>query len=524
MAGLWNDETQSYVELNGSSYVQDQILYEKENVTIFCAHDKENSDKKKIVTRIILNCSMYDLKEDSLLERIEKINGKFHRIQKEYEKLKIAAEKDKNILSYDSLNYNIKTEPYEICIDLESDYIKFLGQTGYYEKAPTLKHGEVIQIALFLCYAVKTMINAGVYHRMADLTGVVKDKNGEYRLGNAAFWRNGKENASSYSCRERSYIAPELFGKKDDFYEIHFERVDEQTEIYAIGAFLYELLDNNHILFAEESSDMDEIERRRLSGEIPPIPDTGTKRLGIAVVKACSPRHMRYKTLDEFIIDLEDIYNKMPFQWKNECINGSFYDDSNLNQRPVEKKEEKQEKVVSEDKQISKKKKERKKKEKKSKTDIKHEKVDYGEMSEKDLNKASKKVKVGLTALLVSVVLVLVILFFGFSNHKYTKVNEMIENRTYAAAMKEIQTLYSNGKDIDDLCQTYIDACIETGEVQRIAEAVELMSDEVPVAYYEQIVDAVISMGRENAAENILYSLYEKGEEYHDFVLKYYSE
>lgn len=518
MAGLWTGDEQSYVLLGEKQYRKDQWISENGNVSVFSVRDDKNAEERKIVTRILLDSTLFECKNDSLIERMTKIHERFQQILDEFSVLKEMAQKEKGIAAYEEFYYSVQEEPYRICIDLVSEYRESILQAGYYKKPASMKHGEVLRLALMLCEAAKKSQEYGMLHRAICPDAIMMDASENYILGHSGFWKKGCEPADAYSLRERSYIAPELFYKKEKNAIIHFENIDEQTEIYSIGAVLYEILNGNHGLFMEECSSETEAEARRLAGEIPPVSRTGTKRLGLCIQKACSPREVRYKNLNELICELRDIYEKMPFNWKEETINGSFYDDTKRTIDASGKQQKDEEKSVEQKKETEsgtgkrgKHKKERKE----------PGSVDYGGMTEEQLNGATKKMKFAVTALLVGLAAGVIILFLVFSNQKEDEIEKMIENRTYAIAMKEIKELAEKEDSVDGLCKTFVDACLQSGDAQRIPEAVELMSDAVEEDYYIEVLDELVSMNKNRVLKKVVDILEEKHPQMQQLIQEY---
>lgn len=538
----WDWINEEREELN-NEYIKDQVLYERENMSIYSVYSKNNSKKRKIILQITLKSLMRGMEYFSLEERKDKIKKTVETIQREFNIVKALSLNSFKILFYEEMWIEKAEEPYEIKIFIQSEYKENLIQTKFYQQEKSIRLGKVLEMAILFCDVLEELTEKEVYHRFLNPYSIFMDKDEKIFLGNIGFSIREKEPFSHLNERERSYIAPELFQENENYQWIHFENIDVQTEIYAVGAILYEILDHNHILFLEDSSSEEEGERRRLKGEIPPPPDTGTVRLGRCIQKACHPkREERYKTFEQFCKELVAIDQSLPDIKKQETIYQSMYNDlveekaeiesvkdTNLEEKKKKTNEEKQK--IKEEEERKKREQERQKKLEKEKKELKknkgkwrdekEEKEDYKDITKEDIENEEKGLKRKIIFSICSVIGLIAIIILVLGNQKQSEIYSMIDSGTYAIAMHEITQLHEKDKNVDELCKRYIEACLSEHEGNRVPEAVALLSDEVSVDYYKDLLDKLQSAGTSRSFQRVAEVIYEKSDECRQMVENY---
>ncbi len=85
------------------------------------------------------------------------------------------------------------------------------------------------------------------------------------------------------------------------------------------------------------------------------------------------------------------------------------------------------------------------------------------------------------------------------------KIYSLIDTGSYAVAFKEIAEIYDRGENVDIIAEKYIEACIKDGEYKRVAQAMNVFSDEhrANTDYYTGIIEEVINSGRISHASAI---------------------
>ena len=101
--------------------------------------------------------------------------------------------------------------------------------------------------------------------------------------------------------------------------------------------------------------------------------------------------------------------------------------------------------------------------------------------------------------------IVLVITLIG--NSKNNQIYQYIESAAYGTAMSEMEELYEEGQNIDEVAAAFIEACMRDREYKRIPAAIGWLSEE----YCEQneelftgMIQQMLSSGKEARAEDVL--------------------
>lgn len=128
---------------------------------------------------------------------------------------------------------------------------------------------EVAKIGVDLCQGLSFCHALGVIHRDVKPANVFRNRFGKYKLGD--FGIAGRLADATRTTMTRvgspSYMAPEVFSG-------HY---DESVDVYSLGVMLYRWLNGGRPPFVAAEgpvvrSEFDFAERRRLSGERPPLP------------------------------------------------------------------------------------------------------------------------------------------------------------------------------------------------------------------------------------------------------------
>ena len=172
---------------------------------------------------------------------------------------------------------------------------------------------DIIKLADNLLDALSLCHNQGIMHRDIKEANIFKTEAGNYKLGDFGVAKNLTELTKAASMKgTATYMAPEICKR---------EAYDITVDLYSLGIVLYKLLNKGRIPFVPQSpaiitsDDNDHAETRRLSGDIPPLPGTACNTLGEVVIKACSPRNLRYNSAQEMKKALNDCALELPQEY-----------------------------------------------------------------------------------------------------------------------------------------------------------------------------------------------------------------
>ncbi|MEN8906023.1 MAG: protein kinase [Clostridiales bacterium] len=175
-------------------------------------------------------------------------------------------------------------------------------------------------------YRLKDIYQTNIYENNIFLS-----ESGTYKIGDFSLNTHIKRNIWPNSFLSGPFnLSPELFSGKT---------VDETSDIYSLGMFLYKMLNNGRYPFLPDypteitESDIKSATKQRLKGEIFPIPVNSPEVLSKLIVKCCSfkrserfndPMDLR-KTFEKYLSSLtEDEKNKViiyPSSYGNEDSN-----------------------------------------------------------------------------------------------------------------------------------------------------------------------------------------------------------
>lgn len=534
MSGFWEEDISSYITICDRRYTKITQIFEQKNLSVSTVREADNPSEIKILITININSKDEEFVSCSLQERKDIIRNRFEQIKAEYSKVCDIFQGSNRMLRVIGMEEAEVDEPYERTLYILTEDAVSLEKIYYVDSRSTICLGEVFTLAIDLCKIMEQMIQAGVYHRGLCPRLIFKKENGAYVIGNICPQRRGPEKKGVYGFRERSYLAPELFYPAENYEIIHFEKVNEKTEIYNLGAVLYEILDHKHILFQEDASDLQEAEIRRINGETPLPPDTGTIRLGECIRKACSSEDQRYDSFKEFREELESIYYCLPSDKRDETIFESLYDDTQIDptsQVPnppgrvspeTEDTDQKDNLKRQNDNKKKKKKckifKKRKKRKKKKEEEIEEidkkdsdDKKKIKNLTEEDLKAKEKALKLmvgGCFGLIAAIILAFVLLNYNASEKE---IYNLIDQKNYGLASERIVKLAESGKNVDEVSKKYIDACIKDHTTKNIPKVVRVLSDDVTTDYYESMLYSLESTNQTNTCNKVIQVLDEKG-------------
>lgn len=488
MAGLWGEQIENSITVGGRQYVKDLLEIDRPDYAVYEVHSISGNDfQKKDYLETVIGISSCEFQNVPLDERKEILADRKTAVNKEIQQL------INDSYYYPSLQYEygdaeLSEEPLKFTVKTISRHVDSLESFYYKDATSTMKLCEVIKLAKTICSTMSELCKKQLYHRNITPNAIGRVNN-DYTISLFCLHRKGKIKASEFSDREKSYLAPELFSKLDHYEYVHFENVNEASEIYSVGAVLYELLNNKQILFKNNSSSLDEANRRRLSGEIPVLPKNGTMRLGKFVRKACSPVEKRFTSFDEMVQELDDIYINLEKRMRlNDTIYQSFLNDEG----PIPYETEEKTVIITEPEQVI-------------KENTKDEKID-------DLDKKQKMTIVYFVLALLIVVVIIAMVFMGGNSSQNRGIRDEIDRQSYGVAITHIEEIYQSGKDVDEICVYFVEACLEDGNTKNLPLALSMMSDEtLQEEYAQNIIDSLNASGEYNTYSKVLKILEEKG-------------
>lgn len=162
-----------------------------------------------------------------------------------------------------------------------------------FSEEQVIKMGKDIVTALKVCHEQR------ILHRDIKPANIFIADHDTYKLGDFGISKVLGDNTVAFThTGTQAYVAPEQWNSLP---------YGKAADIYSVGLILYQLLNENHLPFADEGLTADSV-GRRLKGEIFPEPLNGSKKLKAIVMKACSYRASdRYQNADEMLQDLENL-------------------------------------------------------------------------------------------------------------------------------------------------------------------------------------------------------------------------
>lgn len=384
---------------------------------------------------------------------------------------------------------------------------------------------ELLEMGIQIAHAQEICAASGVSAPILNPDSIFLLKGQGWRMGNFELSRN---TAILNAEKDGDY------GMPPEYYEGH--AVDETGKVYELGILLYKLMNCMEMPFEDVSQSEWEAEKMRRTAEVPKAPKFGTDSLQKIVCIACSSREKRYHSMKEFRGHLEYLRTNLPQEWLETPIAGHSYKDGDyinrdfepkaieepeISQKPIvestiEKKQPEKEKPVKtkDKKKVSEEKKKQKEAEKQKqkkqkenekalkeaqKKQKKAEEAKYGNQNRKDL--------LMIGGIIIAFIAVIVIVLAVIGNSKNNQIYQYIENAAYGSAMAEMEDLYEEGENIDEVAAAFIDACMSDREYKRIPDAISWLSEEYCTqneAKFIEIVEQMISSGKETRAEDVL--------------------
>lgn len=162
-----------------------------------------------------------------------------------------------------------------------------------FSEEQVIKMGKDIVTALKVCHEQR------ILHRDIKPANIFIADHDTYKLGDFGISKVLGDNTVAFThTGTQAYVAPEQWNSLP---------YGKAADIYSVGLILYQLLNENHLPFADEGLTADSV-GRRLKGETFPEPLNGSKKLKAIVMKACSYRASdRYQNADEMLQDLENL-------------------------------------------------------------------------------------------------------------------------------------------------------------------------------------------------------------------------
>lgn len=162
-----------------------------------------------------------------------------------------------------------------------------------FSEEQVIKMGKDIVTALKVCHEQR------ILHRDIKPANIFIADYDTYKLGDFGISKVLGDNTVAFThTGTQAYVAPEQWNSLP---------YGKAADIYSVGLILYQLLNENHLPFADEGLTADSV-GRRLKGETFPEPLNGSKKLKAIVMKACSYKASdRYQNADEMLQDLENL-------------------------------------------------------------------------------------------------------------------------------------------------------------------------------------------------------------------------
>ena len=162
-----------------------------------------------------------------------------------------------------------------------------------FSEEQVIKMGKDIVTALKVCHEQR------ILHRDIKPANIFIADHDTYKLGDFGISKVLGDNTVAFThTGTQAYVAPEQWNSLP---------YGKAADIYSVGLILYQLLNENHLPFADEGLTADSV-GRRLKGETFPEPLNGSKKLKAIVMTACSYKASdRYQNADEMLQDLENL-------------------------------------------------------------------------------------------------------------------------------------------------------------------------------------------------------------------------
>lgn len=187
-----------------------------------------------------------------------------------------------------------------------------------FSEEQVIKMGKDIVTALKVCHEQR------ILHRDIKPANIFIADHDTYKLGDFGISKVLGDNTVAFThTGTQAYVAPEQWNSLP---------YGKAADIYSVGLILYQLLNENHLPFADEGLTADSV-GRRLKGETFPEPLNGSKKLKAIVMKACSYKASdRYQNADEMLQGLENL------QGGNDSLTGEKKDPfstKSANEEPI---------------------------------------------------------------------------------------------------------------------------------------------------------------------------------------------
>ena len=178
------------------------------------------------------------------------------------------------------------------------------------EKKTQFSEEQIIKLGMDIVTALKVCHEQHILHRDIKPANIFIADHDTYKLGDFGISKVLGDNTVAFThTGTQAYVAPEQWNNFP---------YGKTADIYSVGLILYQLLNENHLPFAQEGLTADSVVRR-LKGETFPEPLNGSRRLKAIVMKACSHSPSdRYQNADEMLRDLEALQGNVPATEENE--------------------------------------------------------------------------------------------------------------------------------------------------------------------------------------------------------------
>lgn len=170
---------------------------------------------------------------------------------------------------------------------------EFIGRTQNFCVRDVIRLGLDVLAGLQLCY------ENGIIHRDIKDDNIFVSKRMEYKIGDFGVSKLLKGSSRAESRKGTpNYLAPEVYLGREGY--------NQSVDLYSLGIVLYRLLNHTRGPFLPPfpaqyfAQDEEQAFQRRMSGEIPPLPQMGGQAVGETVVRAISGSGERFSNAGEF--------------------------------------------------------------------------------------------------------------------------------------------------------------------------------------------------------------------------------